>query len=190
MEIKSIYKSPEQCARDTSEMSNLELRNYYSQDEVCVQSVAWLYLFSGSLVGVLALVFLKVAIDTSHLLLIFMSFFTLIIGIIFVLLGWGMRHYDPWSRTPARFAAIVMMFFVPLGTLIGIICFFLLKERAHKEIFTNKYHAILLSDSLHSKYHKLWVPVLTGALTAILITLAVVFQRHFIIELLTDGYSL
>ena len=189
METKSIYQSPEQCARDTSEMSNLELRNYYSQDEMCVQAVAWLYLFSGSFVGVLALVFLKFAIDIHHLLLIFMSFFTLIIGIIFVLLGWGMCHYDPWSRTPARFAAVVMMFFVPLGTLIGIICFFLLKQRAHKEIFTNKYHAILLSDPLHSKYHKLWLPMLIGALTAILMTLAVVFQRHFIIKLLTDGYS-
>jgi len=189
METKSIYQSPEQCARDTSEMSNIELRNHYAQDEVCVQVVAWLYLFGGSFVGVLTLVLLKVAIDIQHLLLIFMSSFTLIVAITFVLLGWGMRHYDPWSHTPARFAAIIMMFFVPLGTLIGILCFFLLKERAHKEIFTNKYHAILLSDPLHKKSYKLWQPIVIGALTAIVMALAVVFQRHVIIELLTDGYT-
>ncbi|MEO1858061.1 MAG: hypothetical protein ABGY95_11965 [Rubritalea sp.] len=189
METKSIYQSPEQSARDTSEMSDLELRNYYSQDEICVQAVAWIYLFSGSFVAVLTLVFLKLSTDIDHLLLQFMSFCTLIVSVVFVLLGWGMRNYEPWSRTPARFAAIVMMFFVPLGTLVGIICFFLLKERAHREIFTVKYHAILLSDPLQNKYHKFWVPILIGATTASLITLAVIFQRHLIIELLTSGHS-
>lgn len=187
MKAKNVYQSPEQCARVTSEMSDLELRSYYSQDEICVQAVAWLYLFCGSFVGVLTLVLLKFAIDIHHLLLIFMSFFALLVSSIFIILGWGMRHYDPWSRTPARFAAIVMIFFVPLGTLIGIICFFLLKKRAHKEIFTNKYHAILLSDPLQKKYHQLWVPMLIGALTATLMALAVILQRHFIIKLLTDG---
>ena len=189
MESQCIYQPPEKCARDTTEMSNIELRNHYAQDEICVQAVAWLYLFSGSFVGVLTLVLLKLAIDAQNLLLIFMSSFTLIIVMIFILLGWGMRHYDPWSRTPARFAAIIMMFFVPIGTIIGALCFFLLKQRAHKDIFTNKYHAILLSDPLHGKYKTMWLPMVIGALTAILMTLAIVFHRHFTIELLRNGYA-
>ena len=189
MEPKSIYQAPEQSARDTSEMSDLDLRNYYAPDEMCVQAVAWLYVFLGTFTGVLTLLVLKVATDIRCLPLIFMSLFTLIIAIIFVLVGWGMRHYDPWSRTPARFAAIVMMFFAPIGTLIGIICFCLLKERAHEEIFTNKYHTILLSDPQHSKYHKIQVPIFLGALTAILMALLVIFQRNLIIKLLTGNYS-
>ena len=124
----------------------------------------------------------------QHLLLIFTCLFALILGIVFVMLGWGMRHYDPWSRNPARFAAFVMMFFVPLGTLIGITCFCLLKKRANKEIFTNKYHAILLRDPLRKESYKLWLPMLIGALTAILLTLAGVWYRHFIVELLVGEF--
>jgi hypothetical protein len=184
MKSKSIYQPPDQCARDTTEMSNIELRNHYAQDEICVQAVAWLYLFSGSFVGVLSLIILKFAIELHHLLLVCMNISILLVASVFVLLGWGMRHYDPWSRTPARFAAFVMMVFVPIGTLIGIICFFLLKQRAHEDIFSNKYHAILLSDPLHGKYQTTWLPMVVGALTAILMAFAVVFQRHTIANLL------
>ena len=68
MKSKSVYQTPDQCGRDTTEMTNIELRNHYAQDEICVQAVAWLYLFSGSFVGLLSLIILKFAIEFDHFL--------------------------------------------------------------------------------------------------------------------------
>lgn len=185
MEAKNIYQCPDSAARDTASMSDSELRKYYAQDEICVQAVSWFYLFFGSLLGTLSLTSLYVSLELGNVVLVFMSFITSLTSLVYILIGWGMRHYDPWSRLPARFAAFVMMFIVPLGTLTGIVCFILLKERSHEDIFSSKYRAIHFSTPHNSLVLSVWVSLLTGTLTGLLLALSVYLQREWIVQMLS-----
>lgn len=187
MEAKNIYQSPDSTARDTTKMSDFELRSYYAQDEICVQAVSWFYLFFGSLLGTLSLSSLCVTLDMENPVLIFMSFITLLASMTYIVLGWGMRHYDPWSRLPASFAAFVMMFIIPLGTLTGIICFVLLKQRSHEDIFSQKYRTILYSAPHTQLGLSVWVSMLTGVVTGLLLALSVYLHRAWIVQLLTNS---
>ncbi|MFC4992268.1 hypothetical protein [Rubritalea tangerina] len=183
MELESVYQCPENS--QLQEMNDQQLRRHYAQDEICVQVVAWFYLFFGSSLATISLILLWLSIEIDNVITSFMSFSALLAALVYQLIGWGMRHYDPWSRAPARFAAIVMMFFIPLGTLTGLLCFSLLRTRADEAIFTTKYRAILLSEPNQGKYLSLWLPIVFGTLTGLLLALAVYLQRHLIIELLS-----
>lgn len=173
MKQPSIYQSPAHVARDTATMSDSELRHYYAQDEVYVRAVGWFYIYFGSLMLGLSLLALALALLASKLAFACASFSTLMVSITYVVLGWGMRHLDPWSRRPAYLAAIVMMVLFPIGTLAGLICFYLLKERSHKEIFSHKYRGLLLSDDAGALYQATWIPMLMGVITAVALAVAI-----------------
>lgn len=184
MESESIYKTPAHAARDTSTFSDSELRRYYAQDEACILAVGWFYLFFGSLLFSLSTCGIVASIMQPNLALGFMSFCFFMVSFAYILLGWGMRYFDPWSRKPARFAAVVMLFIFPVGTPTGIICYYLLKTRSHEDVFSHKYRALLLADPSQQKYHATWIPILCGNLFGLVSAYACYLLKEPLIQAL------
>lgn len=152
------------------EMEADELRHFFAQDEICVLAVGWFYLFFGGALSAtsgLLLALHYTTLDTHYSFLLFLG---IISGFVYLILGWGMRHFGPWSRSPARFAAFVMLFIFPIGTLAGLFCYVLLRERSHETIFSNRYRALLFARP-HLERHSTLIPASIGILTGICLTL-------------------
>ncbi|MGJ8672826.1 hypothetical protein [Rubritalea sp.] len=182
MEADCIYKSPSNVARDSTTFSDSELRSYYAQDEICVLAVGWFYLFFGSLLFSLSSFGFLASYIMQSLAVCFISFCFFMVSFAYILLGWGMRYFDPWSRKPARFASIVMMFIFPVGTPTGIICFYLLKTRSHEDVFSQKYRSLLLADPAQEKYHATWVPIISGTLAGLILPTCFYFFHETLIQ--------
>ncbi|MFC5050809.1 hypothetical protein ACFPK9_09295 [Rubritalea spongiae] len=186
MEADSIYKSPSNVARDLATLSDSELRSYYAQDEVCVLAVGWFYLFFGSLLFSVSSFGFVVSYLLQSLALGFISFCFFMVSFAYILLGWGMRYFDPWSRLPARFAALVMMFIFPVGTPTGLICYYLLKTRSHEDVFSVKYRSLLLVDPSQDKYHATWIPIITGTISGLTLPAFFYLFHETLIQLLNN----
>lgn len=74
-----------------------------------------------SVIGGISLIFLIAFDPTSALLWSGLGAFTLLLGILYLFIGWGLWSMRPWARTAGIVIAIISLFAFPIGTIFGII---------------------------------------------------------------------
>lgn len=74
-------------------------------------------------------------IDFVDSILIVIGLIAFIIGILYLITGWGLWTLKPWARIIAIVLAIISLFNFPVGTIIGIIILWYLFKPEIKEVF-------------------------------------------------------
>lgn len=164
-------------------MSDTQLRRFYARDEICVMAIGWYYLFLGGLLASCATILLWLGFRIELFLLSCIGTTVLLVSSMYFIIGYGLRNFDPWSRTPARVASLVAMCLIPVGTVTGLCCFVLLKKHSSTEIFSNKYRGVLLSQEASTKGSYGWLAVITGLSSGVSCAL-LVYNLRFQLELL------
>jgi len=168
-----LYQAPEVNVLIENEHLGPEfLRERYSRDEVTVLAVGWFYYFFGGLLTAIGCCLLGLALWSAQVIFFVPAAVGLIIGPVYVIVGYGLRCFEPWSRIPGIVAAIVAIAIPPAGTLAGLVCLFLLKQRASKEMFTANYQTAIISGGEVIR-HFGWLGLIGGLFSGV--TLNVVF---------------
>lgn len=152
------------------------IRGRYIREEVCILAVGWFYYCMASFqLGATAGLFLFPTFDDPRLVYggaVLLS----TTALLYITIGYGMRHFYAWARIPSMFAAVVGMFMVPIGTIAGAYCIFLLRKSIVSEIFTPRYAQLVHQDELPSYG---WLAFVVGILLAI---------SFWLLFILLDGY--
>lgn len=157
------YQTPVESLIDDSELSNLELRSRYRNEESKVLAVGGVYYLLGSLlfsVGGVGAYYCAMKLSMFHLLPC--GAFALL-GLMFIIIGFGLRRFDNWSRVSAVVAAAIALFIIPVGTVVGILCLGILKRNALKLMFTSAYQAAVIEEG-EAYDHFGWYAILVGLL--------------------------
>lgn len=158
------YASSDQPLQSQKNLTDVELRNHYIGSEVCVIAVGWFYyMISNFILGwSVGYIWLE---KIDYTLLSYLALTCLgISAILFSLIGFGLRHFCLWSRLPSFLLSILLLLFMPLGTVAGAYCLFLLKKNTPTAVFSLKYKTLIAEDC---KKNYAWISVPTGWLFAI-----------------------
>lgn len=166
MDEDNIYQAPVTEEARIEDMSDDELRRYHSKDEMCILAVGWFYLYLGalllSLTGLSAILYQL----SPCMLFLLTTALCILSGTLYLIVGFGLRNFDAWSRAPSYVAAVVAMAFAPMGTLAGAACLVLLIRHASGEMFTDKYRlAVITQEYGAPKYG--WIGICLGVLTGL-----------------------
>ncbi|GAA5496458.1 hypothetical protein SAMN02745181_0239 [Rubritalea squalenifaciens DSM 18772] len=183
MEGGDIYQAPQCSSATIEDMSDAELRRYHSKDELCILAVGWFYLYLGSVLCSLTGLSMWLYWLSPCLLFMVSTFVSVLGGILFIIIGFGLRNFDAWARPPAYVASVVAMCLFPMGTLAGGACLVLLIRHASEEMFTEKYRVAVMTQEYGARKYG-WLGASLGILTGLSIWL-VFFLLHYFY-----GYSL
>lgn len=173
----SIYQTPTSSSLEIESLNADELRKQFAYDEVCILAVGWFYYYLGSLLlgltGLAAWIYF--ILDLKPFIL--STFICLLAGILYIIIGYGLRNFDTWARIPSIVAGYTAMFLFPVGTLAGGVCIYLLHGHAIQEIFSNEYRtAYSIACKKLPRFG--WLGITLGLLTGSTITLLVYLLRH------------
>lgn len=176
----NFYQPPEvDVLLDSGDLDMGALRERYQRDETTVLSVGWFYYFFGSLLVVSGLGLLVGYYHIGKIVFLAAAAVCLIIGPVYVILGFGLRRFDSWARLPAMFAALLAIVIPPAGLLAGMMSFYLLKRHAYPEMFTDRYQTAIISEGEMNE-HFGWLGVVGGALSGLTLYLCVyLFSKGF-----------
>ena len=178
-----VYSAPvAETLRAPERLSTQDLRERFLREEMVVLAVGWFYYFIGSVLLSVAVLLVMVEFTRwlpsfDHLFLISLTLF--VAGILYLMIGYGLRRFDSWARCPAIVASIASVVLMPIGFLASPVCLVLLRANAVKEIFTAEYQTAVVAEGEMIKHYG-WLAVVGGLLTAV--TLFLLFY------LLTQGY--
>ena len=146
------------------------IRREFLKHETSVRSIGTLYYLAGGLLCISALflgyVYLKVQNQVPVMII---TPIYVLLGVLSILLGRGIKSLRPWARTTAVVLACVGLLGVPLGTAINGYILYLLLSKKGKRIFEPDY-AEIIAATPHIKYRG---SLLTWILLAIAIVLFV-----------------
>jgi len=146
------------------------LRDRHSRDEVIVLAVGWFYYFFGGLLAGIGLFLLGLLLWKREWMYFVASAVCSIVGAVYIITGFGLRRFDSWARVPSLLAAIVAVVIPPAGTLAGVVCFFLLKKHALKEMFTARYQTAIITEGEVNR-HFGWLGIMGGVLSGVTMSL-------------------
>ena len=120
------------------------IRREFLKHETSVRSIGTLYYLAGGLLCVgavfLAYAYFSVRNETP---LMFITPIYLLLGVLSILLGRGIKSLRTWARTTAIVLACVGLLGVPVGTAINGYILYLLLSKKGKRIFEEDYAAIV-----------------------------------------------
>jgi len=176
---KSIYEPPLSSEPNLEEMSNTQLRQKFVHHEIYMLAVGWFYYYLGSLLLGLTSLTVWLYLSLNIKLFILTTFTCILSGLLFIIIGCGIRHFDSWARIPSIIAGYIAMLLFPVGTLAGGVCVYLLHSHAVHEIFTSKYQiAYAINRKGLPRFG--WLGLSLGFLTGISLWITVLlFKDHF-----------
>ncbi len=171
--LNNVYEAPEaDVFLDSDDLDMGALRERYQRDEITVLAVGWFYYFFGSLLVVTGLGLLVAYYMAGKFVFLIPAAVCLIIGPVYVILGYGLRRFDSWARLPAMLAALLAIVIPPAGLLAGVVIFYLLKGHAYPEMFTDRYQTAIISEG-EMNTHFGWLGVVGGGLSGLTLCLCV-----------------
>jgi hypothetical protein len=129
-----------------------KIREEHIKHEASIRSIGILYYLSGGLLSV-AGVLLLAGIASTKLqgVVAFVSPIYLAFGVLFILVGRGLRKLQSWARTTGIVLAAIGLLGFPLGTLLNGYILYLLLAKKGKRIFEDDYKDIIEATP-HVKY--------------------------------------
>jgi hypothetical protein len=163
------YAPPKARVEDVVQSSSdaEAIRREFLKHETSVRSIGTLYYLAGGLlcVGALFLAYVYFSVRSQVPVTIIAPIYVLL-GVLSILLGRGIKSLHPWARTTAVVLACVGLLGVPVGTAINGYILYLLLSKKGKRIFEADY-ADIVAATPHIKYRE-------SLLTWILLTVAIV----------------
>ena len=139
------------------------VRSRYIREEVRIIAVGWFYYCMAAFQLAMVLgIFLFVDFEQAHMVELGVAILV-VLSVLFLVTGYGMRHFLEWARLPSIVAAVVGMFMFPIGTLAGFYCVLLLRKSIVVEIFTPRYRKLLEQENYRSMG---WLAFVTGVALA------------------------
>lgn len=145
---------------------------------MCILAVGWFYLYLGALLLSLSGLSYSYYLMSPCLLFILTTSLCVLSGALFMVIGFGLRNFDVWSRAPSYVAAVVAMSFAPIGTLAGAACLVLLIRHASREMFTDKYRVAVMTREYGARKYG-WIGICLGVLTGLSIWLVFYLLHHY-----------
>ncbi len=120
------------------------IRREFLKHETSVRSIGTLYYLAGALLCISALFLGYVYFNArSQVPVMLITPIYLLLGVLSILLGRGIKSLRPWARTTAIVLACVGLLGVPVGTAINAYILYLLLSKKGKRVFAEDYAAII-----------------------------------------------
>ncbi len=169
------YKSPvEQTLLEVENLQPEGLRERFRSEEMTVLAVGWFYYFFGSLLATIGAAGVAGYFIWEKPMMVVMGAVCLIIGPVYIIIGFGLRRFDVWARVPSMVAALVAIVIPPVGLLAGVVCLYLLCRNAVREMFTLQYQTAVLTEG-EIIGHYGWLAVVGGMLSGATLSLFAYF---------------
>jgi hypothetical protein len=179
MSAQNPYAPPSARIDDVVEVvpEQEEIRRSHIKHEASIRSIGLLYLFGGALaiVGAGSALLAPWSGGPTDLLTIMATVYV-VVGVVTIATGYGMRRLQPWARVVAIVLSLLGLLGFPIGTLIHGYFLYLLLSAKGRRIFEPDY-ADIVAATPHIKYRTsiiVWVLLailLLGIGAAILIPL-------------------
>jgi hypothetical protein len=120
------------------------IRREFLKHEASVRSIGTLYYLFGGLacIGALLLGYLYFTVRSQLPVMVITPIYVLL-GVLSILLGRGIKSLRPWARTTAVVLSCVGLLGVPVGTAINAYILYLLLSKKGKRVFEEDYAAIV-----------------------------------------------
>jgi hypothetical protein len=152
----------------------VSIRMKYLSHEASIKSMGTLFYLGGGL-GMLVIAGLLTQIWRATQSLGFTEILIIGIGvsmgIVQLLLAHGLRHLQRWARIPAAAVSVLMLFSVPIGTLIGSYFLYLLLSQKGVTVFSDSYQQVI-AQTPHVRFQTSRITVM--AMIVLLVVLAFV----------------
>jgi len=155
------YQTPIESLLNDSDLTRSELRNRYRQEEAKVIAVGGVYYLLGSLLLSAGGVGAWYCAEKSSVFNMLPCGAAILIGCMFIVIGYGLRRLDSWARVPASIAAGVALFLFPIGTVVGLLCIAMLRRNAVREMFNPAYQTAIYEEG-DGYDHFGWIAILVG----------------------------
>jgi len=173
--MSNPYESPVEDA--LIEVENLEpcdLRARFHKEEMVVLAVGWFYYFFGSMLAIMGMAGVVSHFIWNLLPVLVVGSVCLMVGPVYVVIGYGLRRFDIWARMPSIVAAFVSIAIPPVGMLAGAVCLYLLCRNAIREMFTLQYQTAVMSEG-EMIGHYGWLGVVGGVFSGLTLSLFTYF---------------
>ena len=107
----------------------------------------------------------------------------LIAGVLFLplvsinlMIGRGLRQLESWVRGPSTLAALLLLIYLPLGTIIGAATLFLVYSEAGKQVLSENYRRVIEATPEIATSHRFSYPILVAFAILSIALIAIWFE--------------
>jgi len=153
----------------------VSIRLKYLSHEASVRAMGTLFYLGGGLgmlvtAGLVAQIWRATqSLNVIEILVIALGVF---MGIAQLLLAHGLRNLHRWSRIPAAVVSVLMLFSVPVGTLIGLYFLYLLLSQKGMVVFSDEYRQVI-TQTPHVRYQTSRIVVVLLIVLLLLLAVAI-----------------
>jgi hypothetical protein len=167
------YATPKAVVADADASGAEIVRQEHITHEASVKSAGWLYMLGGlgTLVTGAALFIPSMATAAERPGFLVIGVAIAVLGVAYVVIGWGLRALRAWARTPAIVLAAIGLLGFPIGTLINAYILWLVVSRKGRMVLSSEY-ASIVEATPHIKYRTSIVVWILLGLIVLLVVLA------------------